>query len=116
MSVSFIKPLQFVNISFENTGLVMDEQNLFAPGRPRVAPCIQPANHVQTGYAKFYSSNTDMSIVVWGNLLHDLGQYTTSMLRNKYSLGLSILVSDGLHAVRIIQLYRWRHLRVRIAI
>ena len=55
MSISFIKSLQFVNISFENIGLVMDVQNLLAPGRPSVAHHIQPANHMQTGYAKFYS-------------------------------------------------------------
>ncbi len=52
MSVSFIKPLQFVNISFENTGLVTDEQNLLALGRPSIAPRIQPANLVQSGYAE----------------------------------------------------------------
>ncbi len=88
-------------ISYVNTGLVTDVNNFFASGRPRVAPVIQPANHVQTGYAKFYSSNTDMSIVVWGNLLHDLGQYTTTMRRNKSSLGLAILVSNRSHAAQI---------------
>ena len=38
MSVSYIKSLQFVIISFTNTGLVTAVQNLFALGRPRVAP------------------------------------------------------------------------------
>ncbi len=52
MSVSVIKALQFVIISYKNTGLVTDVKNLFALGQPRVAPCVHPANHLQTGYAE----------------------------------------------------------------
>ena len=42
---------------------------------------------------KFNSSNTDMSIVVWENLVYDLGRNTTYMHKTKSSNGLSISIT-----------------------
>ena len=42
---------------------------------------------------KFNSSNTDMSIVVWENLVYDLDRNTKYMYKNKSSIGLSISIS-----------------------